>query len=312
MPRSPRVPRLAGTVVPVAIALAAAVTLVSARSGPRPDARQSAADRERGMYVSVVDAKGEPVTDLAAREFVVREDGVTREVLMAEKSEDPLTLALLVDNSQAASAATADLRKALTTFVAQLGGRNAVAVTTFADRPTILQDYTLVAEQVRRGIERIFPQPDSGSYLLQALKEVSNGFAKRDFERGVMVAITTEGVEFSDLNHDLVLGALRQSGASLHALVLQSLPAPDVRADSVRERAIVLDLGPRATGGRRVDLLSSMALEDALKTLARQLLNEYRITYARPDSLVPPEKVEVDVRRPGLETRGLPIRSKRG
>ncbi len=71
-------------------------------------------------------------------------------------------------------------------------------------------------------------------------------------------------------------------------------------------------MGPRETGGRHVDLLSSMALDQALKKLGDQLTNEYRITYSRPETLIPPEKIEVSVTRPGLDARGTPIKSKRG
>ncbi len=264
------------------------------------------------MYVSVVDEKGEPVGRLSARDFVVREDGRAREVLVAEPSDAPLTLALLVDNSEAASPAIADVRRALASFVKRLGGKNTIAVTTFADRPTILQDYTLVLPQVLQAIERIFPAPSSGSYLLQAIRDISTGFGKRDFERGVMVAVTTEGQEFSDLNNQVVLRSLRDSGATLDVVVIQSSPGPDPREESVRERALLLDAGPRATGGRRVDILSSMGLEEALAKLARQLTGEYRITYTRPEALVPPETVEISVKRPGLDARGIPARPPRG
>jgi hypothetical protein len=155
--------------------------------------------------------------------------------------------------------------------------------------------------------------PGSGAYLLQALKDISAGFIQRDFDRGVILAIITEGPEFSELSDQQVLPALRESGAALHALVFQSIRGADQRDPNVRYRAIVLDEGPKATGGRRVDLLSSMALDGALKKLAAQLTNEYRVTYARPETLIPPQKVEVRVTRPDLDARGTPIRpNKRG
>lgn len=144
------------------------------------------------------------------------------------------------------------------------------------------------------------------------MTDVATGFAKRDFDRGIILAISTEGPEFSELNYDQVLPLLRASGAALEAFVFAARSAPDPADPNVRNRAVVLDAGPRETGGRRVDLLTSMALDAALKTLANQLTNEYRITYARPESLIPPEKIEVSVTRPGLEARGTPIRSKRG
>jgi hypothetical protein len=264
------------------------------------------------MFVSVVDRAGQPITDLSAREFVVREDGVVREVLAAVKADGPITLALLVDISQAATGVVPDVRRGLTAFVRQIGGSNPIAVTTFAERPTILQDYTLVVPEVVRGVERIFPVPGSGTCLLQALKEISAGFARRTFDRGAIVAITTEGPEFSDLDDQQIVPLLRDSGASLNAFVFQSLAPQDFSDLNVRSRAAVLDRGPRLTGGRRVDLLSSTAIDGALKTLGAQLTNEYRITYGRPETLIPPEKIEVSVTRPGLDARGTPIRPKRG
>lgn len=314
MPR--RLPSLPcpGTVVVVAGAVCACVTALGAHatfSGAASPARQ-AAGRERAMYVSVVNSDGVPVTDLGAREFTVREDGVAREVLRAEKAEGPVTLALAVDNSEAATTVVPDVRRALTTFVQQMGGRHPIAVTTLADRPTILQDYTLVVPQLTRGVERIFPVSGSGAYLLQAIRELATGLARRDFERGVIVAVTTEGPEFSELNSGRVLEPLQQSGASLYAFVFRAAVPPDPADQSVHQRAIVLDQGPQTTGGRRVDLLTSMALEGALKQLAAQLTNEYRITYARPETLIPPSKITVSVTRPGLDARGTPIKPKRG
>ena len=78
-----------------------------------------------------------------------------------------------------------------------MAGPNPIAVMTFGDRPTIQQDYTLVAAQALDGVQRLFPQPGSGSYLLQALQQVSAGFAKRDFDRGTLVGYVSRGAGLS-------------------------------------------------------------------------------------------------------------------
>lgn len=168
MPRRSRAYRFVWVAVAMGIALVLTSTPGAVGSAPGASG-QARSTRERGIYVSVVTRDGVPVTDVSNREFVVREDGVRREVLMVEKAADPLTIALVVDNTSAAEPFVADMRRALKTFVTRMAGKNPMAVTTFGDRPTILQDYTLVAADLQRAVERIFPQPGSGSYLLQAL-----------------------------------------------------------------------------------------------------------------------------------------------
>jgi Ca-activated chloride channel homolog len=277
---------------------------------PTPGAAQDS--RERAMYVSVLDDKGVPVTDLTQDQFVVREDGVRREVLRIRRATDPIDIALLVDNTQAMTPFTNDLRLALASFVGQMSKNNPIALITFADRPTIITDYTKDLARLTRGVQRVFAQEGSGSYLLDAIVEVCRGIRLRKPERVAIVAVLTEGPELSNLNYPVVLDALRDSQAKFDALVVSIGQAADVLSDEGRSRAIVLDQGTALAGGRRVDLLSSMGLGDALKSLASELSNQYLVTYSRPESLIPPEKIEVSVTRPGLVARGTPVPVRRG
>ena len=40
-------------------------------------------------------------------------------------------------------------------------------------------------------------------------------------------------------------------------------------------------------------LLAETAVEQALLKLARELSSQYKVVYGRPESLIPPEKIEV-------------------
>jgi hypothetical protein len=268
----------------------------------------------RSMYVSVVNEQGAPVPGLGPSDFIVREDRVEREVLRAAPATDPMQVAVLVDNSAAARDGINDLRKSLHDFInvmmmqPDLTGKTEMALTTLADRPTIIVDYTTSAAQLHKGVDRIFSQPGSGTLLLEGIIEICKGIKAREAKRPVIVAITTEGQEFSERYHDLVLDPLKSSGASFHALVVG--PMSKGMSDAERERGIVLDEGTSLTGGRRENVLTSMSLPEKLKEVANELTHQYLVTYAHPESLIPPERITVASKRPGLTARGVVVKER--
>jgi len=269
---------------------------------------------QRSLYVSVLNDAGAPVPDLGPSDFVVREDGLAREVLRVVPATDPMQIAVLVDNSQAARDDIADLRKALRAFVTAMtagsaaGGKNELAIIGLADRPTVLADYTSDVARLGKGIDRVFSTPQSGTLLLQGIIEVCKGFKTREAARPVIVAITTEGPELSDRYYDLVLEPLLASGAAFHAIVLG--PPRGGTSDAARDRGMVLDRGTRETGGRRDNVLTSMSLTPKLTELAAELTHQYKVTYAHPDSLIPPEHVTVAAAKAGMTARGTLVKER--
>jgi hypothetical protein len=102
---------------------------------------------------------------------------------------------------------------------------------------------------------------------------------------------------------------LRKSGASFYALVLTEGAEANPQSDEVRTRNIVLDRGTRETGGHRDTLISYMSVGDGLKKVATELVNQYKVTYASPDRLIPPEKILVEAKRRDLTARGIPMKA---
>jgi hypothetical protein len=262
---------------------------------------------QRAVFVSALDRDGAPVPNLGPSDVVVREDNVAREVLRVVPADEPIQMAILVDDSQYAEQYIRDYRVALTDFITTMtepldsGARNEIALVALADRPTILSDYTFDREQLLRGVNRIFASTGSGTYLLDAIIDVSRGVMRRGSRRPVIVALTSEGLELSNRHYNQVLEPLRLSGAALHVVILGR------RVNNAYDRSMVLDEGPRSTGGRLDTLLTGTALTNYLKGLANELLHQYRITYARPQTLIPPEQVTVSAARPGLTVRGTAV-----
>ena len=285
-------------------ALLATIVPSNAASKAQADAR------ERAMYVSVVNDAGEPVEGLGPDAFIVREDGVRREVLRVSRATEPIQIALLVDNSGAAADHIVHIRAGLTAFIDAMHKEHDIALIGLADRPTILVDYTRNRELLMKGIGRVFGMAGSGMTLLDALVETSRGLDKRDSPRAVLLAVLTDGIEFTNQYDRTVLDALKKSGAAFYAVTIGMFPPGPT--DEYRYRAMVLDQGPRVTGGHRETLLSSTAIESMLKKMARELSSQYKVVYSRPTSLIQPEKVEVSTTRPGLTARGTPERRKAG
>ncbi len=266
----------------------------------------AAQDRQRAMYVSLVDNKGVPVPDAGPNDILIREDNVAREVLRVQPATDPIEIALLVDTSTAARTLIRDYRAAIPAFLdvvlgEESGGQNHVAIIAIGERPTIFTDYTSDRKRLEAGLGRVFAQPDAGTYLLDAIREVGQGLEKRQAERAVIVALLSEGPDLSNLNWQLVLDRLKSSGAMFHALTV----GPP--ANFAQDRSMVLSLGTKSSGGRYETVLIPSALTMRLKEVAQEIVGQYRVTYARPDSLIPPEKIEVSARRQGLTARGIPV-----
>jgi hypothetical protein len=287
--------------------LAATIALVALMTAARPAAPVAQAI-QRSLHVSVLDKAGKVVPDLGVSDFIVREDKVAREVLRVRPANAPMQIALLVDDSQAAAEYIVDYRNAITAFITDIAGdkavdgKHSIAIVTLASRPTINTNYTSDQASLLKGAQRIFSQSGTGTCLLDGIAEISEGIIKRHSASPVIVAITTEGVELSDRSYIQVLDVLRDSGAALHVVAVGTI------RNSSPDRSRVLSEGTQNSGGRYDNILTSRSLTDKMKQVAFELTHQYLVTYAHPQSLIPPDKVTVSAARPDLTVRGTLVR----
>jgi VWFA-related protein len=258
---------------------------------------------ERVLYASVVDKNGAPVPDLTAKDFVVREDGQAREILRVGPDTDPLQIALLIDNSRAMRNQIADIRRAVTAFVDNTREGVQVALIATGERPTIVVPYTADHEALKKGVNRLFALSDAGNYLLDGIAETSQGLEKRTLWRPVIAAITGPG-DISYRQYTDTLRMFRASGAALHVLTLGT-------ANGGYDREVVVSKGTDETGGRNEIVLASMGLQPKATQLAKELSNQYRIVYARPQRLIPPKNIDVDVKNPDWRARGMLMKTEK-
>jgi len=283
-----------------------------------------AQDNERSLYVTVVHGDGALVSDLEPTDFVVVEDGAEREVLRVVPTNTPMQVAVLVDTSASAQFATRDIRDALERFIVRLGTAHDISLITFGGPPRILVEATNRPDRLRDGIGQIFALSDSAAYLLDALVDTAHGFEQRESPRPVVVAITTEGLDYSRHNTNRVVDALHAAGAAAHMVVLTNPVTTTLRANQfgdpfdsdpnvpdLYQRDLALTQVPESTGGQRRDVHLSTVVGDTVESLADLLTSQLKVVYSRPASLIPPDTIEVKMRRDNLRAFGTPVRRTR-
>ena len=57
------------------------------------------------------------------------------------------------------------------------------------------------------------------------------------------------------------------------------------------------------SGGMTESVASAVGLSSKAQQMAALISKQYVVTYARPETLIPPQKIEVTVTKPGLKAR---------
>jgi hypothetical protein len=275
--------------------------LAAILAGSRALARgQASSDRQRHALVTVLDKDDTSVSGLTTADFTVREDDVAREVIAVTPGAAPSHVVLLVDDSQAMTELIPYLRDGLKAFITAMSSHTPapqIRLMTFGDRPTIRAEFTTSAPQLQKAADRIFAQSGAGSRFLEAVVETGRTLRSKRITDAVIVALVNDaGPEFSEDSRRGVEEALQSSGATLWAAVVQSPRSGIGQSSAARERAIVLGDTTRDSGGVNLMVLGPQGVTSVLPKLAAALLSRYDVTYGRPDRLIPPTRVAVEVR----------------
>ena len=188
---------------------------------PAPAAGHPAAPQAgqgtRHIYISAIDKKGEPVAGLTAKDLTVREDGVKRDVLNVQAATAPLTIALLVDDT---GPGIRFIREGVGMFMHRLGGLAEIALISTGGRNTTIVDFTRRLDELYQGVRQLSTRTTTGAYLLDGVHDAIGALNDRESERPVIVVLTLEGPEFSNLRADRLIGELLRSGATMHVVAL--------------------------------------------------------------------------------------------
>jgi VWFA-related protein len=277
-------------------------------SAPRLTAASMAATT-RTVYVTITDSKGAPVPDLTAANFKVKEGGKDREIVKAIPATTKPHLALMVEERLIGDAQT---RLGLFEFVKRLNGVAEVSLVTVGLKNTSLTPFVTDVNVVLKAINELSLNPQPTSNLTECISDMAKVFDEQNVERPVMVVVAFAGGQ-AGATASSILNTLRQSGSQLYAVTFaiqgsnNSSNLSTMGDEAGREQ--VLGDGSKQSGGRRIEVVTTAAIQKSLFQVADDLAAQYQISYSLPDGVKPDKRFSLAVDRKGLTVRapqGLP------
>jgi hypothetical protein len=261
----------------------------------------------RALTVTLLDEKGQAVTDVAPADVALAENGVSRDVTSFKPDHRPLSVAVLVDTSAAMGASyRLNVVDAVVGLVTRLPEGARYALWTTGDRPTKIVDHTVEREAAGKALRLVAPQ--GGNMLLDAFGEASADLKKlsREGDRTVVVAVTGTGPELSYRDK---YRAAEEAEKRAELFLSVQVDSGDADFDMRSNLSYVQDRLARATGGHYEVILSAMSTDAALRKVSAHLRAGYRIAYATVPDLKK-RNLDLSVARPGTEVL-LPATSTR-
>ena len=275
----------------------------------------------RTFYVTVLDNKGVPQTDLEAVEFEVKGGGKPLEIVRAHPAQAAMRVAVIVSD-----AGTGGFQASIAGFIQKLLGKAEFSLITVITQPEVTMPYTSLGAELREGLRRVGPRgrlPGAGAQLMEAIQESIKGVTV-DGRRPVILVLRVGNEGVTPLDGDDVRDQLRRSGAVLYVvstLGATRAAAPSARTGISAEQAqmqdeevrtstlnlgLVLGDGSRESGGRH-DQVVSTTLIPSLERVADELLSQYSLTVVLPDRFKPTDKISVSTKRRGTKVQA-PVR----
>jgi hypothetical protein len=259
----------------LSLVVAAIVLMVGGRSAAGTFGQKSA-------LVTVVAEAGTPIRDLTARDFVVKEDGRKLEVLDARLSDDPLSIALLIDTTQppmGGTPPTQDLRAATLAFVKGVHAVSPdarIALSEFAGASVTTVDFTNNTADLEKAIGRLYPNHQAVAVLLEALADAGKRLSTRPAPRRAIVSVDLHSPEGSaERTMKAAISSIHDAGATLWAVTARGNATDDPNREEVLNKAT------KANGGMRFSCIDPSGLEGQLKKVAASLTSQYVVTFAR-------------------------------
>lgn len=244
------------------------------------------------LNVTVIDPYGHQAIDLTKDEFIVAEDSERQSIESFLVSSVPVNVILMLDASGSVVPDINSLREAAMGFVNQLGPEDKVSVMEFHTNIELIQDWTSKSDDVRHAISwrfkpgRVMTKGGRSTYgstaLFDSLYLAADEQLTKVEGRKAVILLTDGDDTSSKATYEQALAAVIKSGAIVYvvskARAIRAV-APKYYAPRLdRAEFLMTEIATR-TGGQIFSPLKDDEMKDVYAKVARELKNQYIITY---------------------------------
>jgi hypothetical protein len=270
---------------------AVAATLFVPFSTCRISAQQPALPEQLVVSLRAVDKKGTALTDLAANEFEVKENGQSRTVMKAELDKRPLAAALVLDSNGGLSMAfMQNVVPAAVAVLKALPEGTIVDVWSTGDRPTRVATAQSELAAAEAAVKTI--AASGNNVLLDTIAAASQALPSGDDRRTAVIILTTGGLGDSSrgVPETLKATSMRPCFVSIEMIIGEH----DARVDTA------LSFLAEHTAGTHETVLSASAIVTKAPSLVAVLNTLYRVAW-QPQSDPRATKFEFKTNRKGAK-----------
>lgn len=242
--------------------------------------------------VSVTDERGRAVPTFKLVDFELKVDGKVVEISELARSETPIRLAMLFDNSSSVTIAREFEKQAAIRFFRRVirPDKDLAALFSVADHTRREQGFTKDVGLLTQAIES-FPQPAGATALLDGIIEVAEYL--RDAQGRRVLVIVSDGEDtYSDIKITLedVVKRLQQADVQVYVVKttdFENFKRTGTRVGNANTRQLIAERRMleivQQTGGAVFSPIDENEMKDAFERISAELSQQYILSYYPDD-----------------------------
>lgn len=251
------------------------------------------------LPVTVLDSRGDPVTDLTMDDFTVYEDKVEQTISHFSLHRDlPVRMGIVIDTSGSMTTTLPTVQRVVMGFLRDLlRPRDRAFIETFSDRPDILAGFTANFTIIENALLSLYPDRATALYdaVIMGLFQFSGVTGRRS-----MVVLSDGDDTASKNDFRDALGYAQRMGVTIYAIGI------DIPTTKITTRWQISKLAS-VTGGRAFFVSEKSELDAIYDEINRELRTQYLIAFTSNSERPPDElrKIKVEVDRKKVKVRTI-------